>query len=84
MEHAVTARSGERVAIEVNRLRATWLVAAMCAQVPLGPLLAAAGLRSARSLTDLLAHCPAPDPAEVAAALAHLKAALGSDPRGRS
>jgi hypothetical protein len=53
MEHAVTARAGERVAIEVNRLRATWLVAAMCARVPLGTLLAAAGLRSARSLTDL-------------------------------
>ncbi|MDA8297563.1 MAG: hypothetical protein M0004_13440 [Actinomycetota bacterium] len=84
MEHAVTARVGERVAIEVNRLRATWLVAAMCARVPLGTLLAAAGLRSARSLTDLLVHCPAPDPAEVAAAFARLDAALGTDERGRS
>ncbi len=84
MEHAVTARAGERVAIEVNRLRATWLVAAMCARVPLGTLLTAAGLRSARSLTDLLVHCPAPDPAEVAAALVHLEAALGADQRGRS
>ena len=72
MEHAVTARATETVAIEVNRLRATWLVAAMCAPIPLGALLAAAGLRSARSLTDLLAHCPAPDPAVVAGALAHL------------
>lgn len=84
MEHAVTARVGERVAIEVNRLRATWLVAAMCARVPLGALLSAAGLRSARSLTDLLVHCPAPEPAEVAAALAHLEAVLGTDERGRS
>ena len=84
IEHAVTARAGERVAIEVNRLRATWLVAAMCARVPLGTLLAAAGLRSARSLTDLLVHCPAPDPAEVAAALARLEAALGTDQRDRS
>ncbi|MDE3204884.1 MAG: hypothetical protein KGQ66_11790 [Acidobacteriota bacterium] len=72
MEHAVTARATETVAIEVNRLRATWLVAAMCAPIPLGVLLAAAGLRSARSLCDLLSHCPAPDPAVVAAALAHL------------
>lgn len=72
MTHAVTARATETVAIEVNRLRATWLVSAMCAPIPLGVLLAAAGLRSARSLTDLLAHCPAPDPAVVAAALAHL------------
>lgn len=72
MTHAVTARAGETVAIEVNRLRATWLVAAMSAPIPLGTLLAAAGLRSARSLCDLLAHCPAPDPAVVAAALAHL------------
>lgn len=72
MAHAVTARAEETVTIEVNRLRATWLVAAMCAPIPLGVLLAAAGLRSARSLTDLLAHCPAPDPAVVAAALAHL------------
>ena len=55
----------------------------MCARVPLGTLLAAAGLRSARSLTDLLVHCPAPDPAEVAAAFARLDAALGTDERGR-
>lgn len=72
LEHAVTARAGETVSIEVNRLRATWLVAAMCAPIPLGVLLAAAGLRSARSLCDLLSHCPAPAPAVVAAALAHL------------
>ena len=72
MTHAVTARATETVAIEVNRLRATWLVSAMCAPISLGVLLAAAGLRSARSLCDLLSHCPAPDPAVVAAALAHL------------
>jgi hypothetical protein len=72
MTHAVTARATETVAIEVNRLRATWLVAAMCAPIPLGVLLAAAGLRSARSLCDLLSYCPAPDPVVVVAALAHL------------
>ncbi|HEU4675331.1 MAG TPA: hypothetical protein VFS29_05055, partial [Motilibacteraceae bacterium] len=69
---AVTAQAGVTVEIEVNRLRATWLVACMSANVPLAALLAAAGLRSARTLTDLLAHCPAPDPAQVAVALAHL------------
>lgn len=72
VEHAVTARAGETVAIEVNRLRATWLVAAMGA-VPLGVLLDAAGLRSARSITDLLPYCQAPEPAAVASALAHLQ-----------
>ena len=71
--HAVTARAGETVEVEVNRLRATWLVAAMCAPVPLAVLLQAAGLRSARTLTDLLGHCPTPDPDQVAVALAHLE-----------
>ena len=83
MTHAVTARAAETVAIEVNRLRATWLVAAMCAPVPLGTLLAAAGLRSARSLCDLLAHCPTPGPAVVAAALAHLDHAGRGQGQGR-
>ncbi len=74
MEHAVTARDGEAVAIEVNRLRATWLVAVMCAPVPLAELLRSAGLRSARSLTDLLVYCPEPGPVDVATALAELGA----------
>lgn len=76
---AVTAQAGVAVQVEVNRLRATWLVACMSANVPLAALLAAAGLRSARTLTDLLAHCPAPDPAQVNAALAHLTTATADD-----
>jgi hypothetical protein len=74
ISNAVTAQTGVGLVIDVNRLRATWLVACMTAVVPLGVLLRAAGLRSARSLTDLLAHCPEPDPADVALALAHLSA----------
>lgn len=72
MESAVTAQADVAVDIEVNRLRATWLVAAMTAAVPLADLLAAAGLRSARTLTDPLPYCPTPDPAQVTAALAAL------------
>ena len=54
---AVTA-TGAGVDISVARLRATWLVACMNAPVPLSVLLAAAGLKSARTLTDLLEYCP--------------------------
>lgn len=72
MESAVSAQADVTVDIEVNRLRATWLVAAMTAAVPLADLLAAAGLRSARTLTDLLPYCPAPNPAQVTAAMAAL------------
>lgn len=84
MAHAVTARAGATVDIEVNRLRATWLVAAMCAPVPLATLLQTAGLRSVRTLTDLLTHCPDPDPATVAAALAHLGQSGFGQGQGRS
>ena len=65
---AVTA-TGTGVDVDVARLRATWLVACMSAPVPLGALLHAAGLRTPRTLADLLAHCPPPDPLAVAAVL---------------
>ena len=81
LETAVTAQAGVAVDIEVNRLRATWLVVCMCAAVPLNVLLPAAGLRSARTLTDLLAHCPQPAPADVATALAHLRDAATPAPK---
>lgn len=68
----VTARHDHTVSVEPHRLRTTWLFAAMNVSVPLGDLLAMAGLRSARSLTDLLPLCPPPDPAEVARTLAGL------------
>lgn len=47
--------------LEVNRLRTTWLFALMNAQVPLRELLQMAGLRSPRTLTNLLPLCPAPN-----------------------
>ena len=42
----------------------------MCAPIPLNVLLCTAGLRSARSLADLLPYCPAPDDADVQRILA--------------
>ncbi|MDP5182388.1 hypothetical protein QOZ88_07035 [Blastococcus sp. BMG 814] len=44
--------------IEQSRLRATWLAQLMTGSVPLSVLLTAAGLRSARTLVDLLPHLP--------------------------
>ena len=60
---------GTGIDLDPARLRSTWLVAAMSAPVPLGALLRASGLRSARTLVDLLAYCPSPDEAAVAAIL---------------
>lgn len=71
LDRAVTA-TGTGVDIEVNRLRSTWLVAALAAPVPLAALLTAAGLSTARTLTDLLPYVPASDPVAVAALLADL------------
>lgn len=42
--------------IEPARLRSTWLADLMTDTVPIGVLLQAAGLKSARTLTDLLPH----------------------------
>jgi len=69
-DRAVHADVTRPVNIEASRLRNTWLVAAMCAAVPLADLLRAAGLRSARTVADLLPYCPDADPAVIAAALA--------------
>lgn len=71
LSRAVTA-TGTGVDIAVSRLRATWLTACLAAGVPLGALLHAAGLRSARTLVDLLPYCPAPDEEAVARLLALL------------
>jgi hypothetical protein len=51
-------------AIEVGRLRSTWLAWAMTQNMPLQVLLAAAGLTTARTLEDLCAYLdpPSPDP----------------------
>ena len=70
---SVTARAMTALTTGVDvdpaRLRSTWLVAVMSAPVPLGALLRASGLRSARTLVDLLVYCPSPDEAAVAAVL---------------
>jgi hypothetical protein len=63
-DKAVTA-TGPGVDISTARLRSTWLLACMCAPIPLNALLCTAGLRSARSLADLLPYCPAPSDADV-------------------
>jgi hypothetical protein len=55
--------------LDAARLRSTWLVACMSAPVPLGALLSSSGLRSARTLVDLIKYCPEPDEAQVVAAL---------------
>ncbi len=56
------ARTASKIGIDIDpfRLRSTWLVACMSADVPLGTLLYASGLRSARTLVDLLPYCPSP------------------------
>lgn len=69
----VTAREGAGVEIQPHRLRTTWLFACMNAAVPLGDLLRMAGLRSARSLADLLPLCPPADLAVVTALVAQVR-----------
>lgn len=44
--------------IEASRLRSTWLAWLMCRNVPLQVILEAAGLKSARTLIDLLPYLP--------------------------
>jgi hypothetical protein len=70
-QKSVTATGGG-VDIDAARLRSTWLVACMSAAVPLGILLHASGLRTPRTLADLLPYCPPADPDAVAALLRSL------------
>lgn len=74
----VTAYPGQRVDIDPRRLRTTWLFAVLNAPVPLAVVLEQAGLRSARTNTDLLPLCPPTDPTELARAMI----ALGDSPVG--
>lgn len=60
---------GDCPRIEQSRLRATWLATLMSQPVPLGVLLNAAGLRSARTLPDLLPYLPTADPCDASQAL---------------
>ncbi len=47
--------------IEASRLRATWLAVLLCEHVPVAVILDAAGLKSARTLTELIETLPATD-----------------------
>lgn len=47
---------GDAPLIEQTRMRSTWLVELMLAPIPLAVIMSAAGLASARSLTDLLPY----------------------------
>lgn len=70
---AITA-TGTGVDINAARLRATWLLACMNSPVPLAVLLNAAGLKTARTFTDLLAYCPPADQTQIAAVLRTVEA----------
>ena len=79
----VTAHTGQRVDIDPRRLRTTWLFAAINAPVPLAVVLEQAGLKSARTITDLLPLCPPTDRTELARAMRVLAdiPALSGEPR---
>jgi hypothetical protein len=53
--------TGGLPAPEQSRLRTTWIATLMCRPVPLRTLLDAAGLKSTRTLFDILPHLPADD-----------------------
>lgn len=72
--HTRRASSDQRVSLRVSRLRHRWLVDQMCAPVALVDLMRAAGLRSGRSLSELVEHCGPADPTAVAAVLAAAQA----------
>jgi len=55
----------KKIRLDVNRMRATWMVSAMSAPIPLIDLLHAAGVQSARMFVALTAYCPKPDPDHV-------------------
>lgn len=74
-----SADPASQVQVNLPRMRNTWLVAAMCAPVPLPDLLRAAGLTSSRTLYELLAHCPDPDPSVVADTVAALARTTDGD-----
>lgn len=67
---AVAGNRDARVSLVPARLRSTWLVALMCAPVPLSAVMAVAGIRTARSLTDLLPYCPPADADQIGVAFA--------------
>jgi hypothetical protein len=75
--HRAKTAVGPGVEVDAARLRSTWLVAAMSADLPLGVLLKVSGLRGARTLVDLLEYCPEPDEGHILRALGALDALEG-------
>jgi len=74
------ARHGHEVALSPEMLRKAWLVEHVAANVPIPTFLAAAGLRSLRSLESLLRYAPRPPSSKV-----HLAYELGGvEPRRRA
>ena len=69
------ARTATGAPVEVHqaRLRNTWMVAAMCAPVPLAELMRAAGISSPRPVENLLRHCPQQPQDAITAVLASLE-----------
>ncbi len=61
---------GKPVDVNAFRLRATWLLAVANTHIPLTALMAAAGLKSARPIADLIPYLPEPDPDEYATIIA--------------
>lgn len=51
--------------IEARRLRTTWLTWLVTNRIPLNVILTAAGLTSARTITDLIAALPPSEPGEL-------------------
>lgn len=63
--HAITEKADlfdDAPHIEASRLRATWLSGLLTEQVPVSVILNAAGLKSARTLTELIDTLPQPHP----------------------
>lgn len=69
IERAEISDTTKEFYVQVSRMRNTWLIAAMHAHVPLADLLYAAGLKSARTISDLLIYCPPPSPHDLEQAL---------------
>ena len=65
--------SGAPVEVHQARLRNTWMVAAMCAPVPLAELMRAAGISSPRPVENLLRHCPQQPQEAITVVLASLE-----------
>ena len=64
--------TGEPIQVNQSRLRNTWMVAAMCAPVPLSELMRAAGITTPRPVELLLKYCPQLPQEAISAVLASL------------